>query len=175
VSAFANCGRAVAHVRGNGRALGGDHGIGPDRAVDVFEAPLAQVSEMSPDLTPDMVVGRRRDADAAGLGDTLEPCRYIDAVTKNVMRLDNYVADIDADTEGNTSVFRLIGCCLMRVWNCTAARTASTALGNSPKNPSPVFFTMRPPCSEIAGVTLSARSAFSLACVASSSLCMSRE
>ena len=64
---------------------------------------------------------------------------------------------------------------LMRVWNCTAARTASTALGNSAKNPSPVFFTMRPPCSAIAGSTASARSAVSLACVASSSLCMSRE
>ena len=31
----------------------------------------------------------------------------------------------------------------MRFWNCKAARTASTAL----KNPSPVFLTMRPPCS----------------------------
>src|SRR6185503_19631825 len=46
-----------------------------------------------------------------------------------------------------------------RVWKCTAARTASTALGNSARNPSPVFFTMRPPCSAIA-VTLSARSLF---------------
>jgi hypothetical protein len=35
----------------------------------------------------------------------------------------------------------------MRFWNCKAARTASTALGNSAKNPSPVFLTMGPPCS----------------------------
>src|SRR5262245_52020655 len=34
---------------------------------------------------------------------------------------------------------------------------------------------MRPPCSEIAGVTPAARSAVSLACVPSSSWCMSRE
>ena len=34
---------------------------------------------------------------------------------------------------------------LTRVWNCIAARTVSTALGNSAKNPSPVFMTMRPP------------------------------
>ena len=41
---------------------------------------------------------------------------------------------------------------LTRVWNCKAARTAPTALGNSAKNPSPVFLTMRPPCSAIAGL-----------------------
>jgi hypothetical protein len=38
-----------------------------------------------------------------------------------------------------------------------AALTASTALENSARNPSPVFLMMRPPCSTIAGWTALAR------------------
>ena len=84
-----------------------DHGIGPDRAVDVFEVLLAQIGELNADLASDLIVGRRRDADAAGLGDALKPCRNVYAVTKNVMWLDDYVADIDTHAEGNTPVFRI--------------------------------------------------------------------
>ena len=57
-----------------------------------------------------MIVSRRRDADTAWLSDTLETCRNIYDVAKNVMRLDNYVADIEADAESYTAVFRLSGC-----------------------------------------------------------------
>ena len=90
-----------------------DHGIGPDRAGDVLEVLLAQIGELSPDLASDMIVGRRRDADATGLCDAFKPRRNIDAVPKNVMRLDNYVADIDAHTESNTPVFRVTDCKFM--------------------------------------------------------------
>ena len=37
-------------------------------------------------------------------------------------------------------------------WTSIAQRTASTALTNSTKAPSPVFFTMRPRCSAILGI-----------------------
>ena len=84
-----------------------DHGIGPDRAGDVFEVLLAQIGELNADLASDLIVGRRRDADTAGFCDAFKPCRNIYAVTKNVMRLDNHVADIDADTESNSPVFRI--------------------------------------------------------------------
>src|SRR6516164_7679574 len=57
-----------------------------------------------------MVVGRRRDADAAGFCDALKPRRNIHAVPKNVVRLDNYVADIDAHTEGNLPVCDIVKC-----------------------------------------------------------------
>ena len=87
-----------------------DHGIGPDRAGDVFEALLAQIGELNADLAPDMVVGRRRYADAVGLSDTLKPCRNIYVVTKDVMWLDDDVADIDTHAEGNTPVFRISAC-----------------------------------------------------------------
>ena len=79
-----------------------DHGIGPYRTGDVLEALLAQIGELNPDLAPDMIVGRRRDADAARFCDALKPRRDIDAVSKDVVRLDNNVADVDADTEGDT-------------------------------------------------------------------------
>ena len=81
-----------------------DHSIGPDRAVDVLEVLLAQIGELDADLASDLVVGRRGDADATGFCDALKPRRNIDAVSKDVMRLDDYVANIDADAEGNAPV-----------------------------------------------------------------------
>ena len=93
-----------------------------------------------------------------------------------VMRLDNHVADIDAHTESNAPILHIADCKFLDAGlELQRGRTASTALGNSAKNPSPVFFTMRPSCSGIAGATAFVRSVVSLACVASSSLCISRE
>src|SRR5262249_29841954 len=46
-------------------------------------------------------------------------------------------------------------------WTSAAHRTASTTLGNSARKPSPVFFTIRPRCSAILGLTSSWRCAFS--------------
>ena len=56
-----------------------------------------------------MIVSRRRNADAAGFCNALKPRRDVDAVSKDVMRLDNNVANIDADTKRNTSVIRIGG------------------------------------------------------------------
>jgi hypothetical protein len=96
-----------------------------------------------------LAIARLRDA--ARFCDALKPRCNIHAVPEDVMGLDNYVTDIDAHPESNPPVVRIaVVSSLMRVWNCAAARTASTALGNSAKNPSPVFFTMRPPWSLIA-------------------------
>jgi hypothetical protein len=52
-----------------------------------------------------LVVGGRRDADAAGFCDALKPRRNVNAVSKDIMGLDNYVADIDANAEGDTPDF----------------------------------------------------------------------
>ena len=86
------------------------HGIGSHRTGDILEILLAQIGELDLDLAADLIVGRRRDADATGFCDALKPRRDVDAVPKNIVRLDNYVADIDADTEGNTLVFRITDC-----------------------------------------------------------------
>jgi hypothetical protein len=71
----------------------------PDRKRDVFQVLLAHIDELSRHLASDMIVGRRRDADAARFCDALKPCRNIYAVAKDVMRLDDYIADTDAHTE----------------------------------------------------------------------------
>jgi hypothetical protein len=60
-------------------------------------------------------------------------------------------------------------------WISAAQRTASTTLANSAKKPSPVFFTIRPRCSAIFGLTSSRRWAWSRSCVPSSSAPISRE
>src|SRR5712664_1831944 len=52
----------------------------------------------------------RRPQDTAGFCDALKSCRNIYAVTKNVMRLNNYVADIDTHTESNAPVFHVTDC-----------------------------------------------------------------
>jgi hypothetical protein len=54
-----------------------------------------------------MIVGRGRDADTAGFCNALKPRRDVDTVAKNIMRLDNYVADIDAHAESNALVFQI--------------------------------------------------------------------
>ena len=57
-----------------------------------------------------MIVDRGRDANAAGFCSALKPCRNVNALSKDVMRLDDYVADIDADTEGNLPVCDIAKC-----------------------------------------------------------------
>jgi len=72
-----------------------DPGIRPHRVVDVLEVLLAKISELDPDLASDLIVGRSREADAARFGDALKPSRDVNAVSKDVMGLDDYVSDID--------------------------------------------------------------------------------
>ena len=55
----------------------------------------------------DLIVGSRGDADAAGFRDALKPRGNVNAVSKDVVGLDDYVADIDAHTECNAPLFHL--------------------------------------------------------------------
>ena len=154
-----------------------DHGIGPDRAGDVFEVLLAQIGELNPDLASDLIVGRRRDADAAGFCDALKPRRDVDAVPKDVMGLDNYVADIDAHTESNAPVFRLTDCKFLDAG--LELHSSSNRFDRARKlRQEPVAGVLHDAAAVFGDCGRrqpSARSAVSLACVASSSLCMSRE
>src|ERR1700721_3416622 len=85
-----------------------DHRIGSDRKGDVFEVLLAQIVELNPDLASDLIVGKRRDGDAAWFCDALKPRRNVNAVSKNIMGFDDYVADVDAHTKSNAPVFRIV-------------------------------------------------------------------
>ena len=70
---------------------------------------LAHINELGPDLASNMIVGRRRDADTPGLCDALEPGRDVDAIAKDIVRLDDHVADVDANTEYKAPIFCLSG------------------------------------------------------------------
>ncbi len=95
------CRRAKSHLRPRHR---------PAPGGDVLEVLLAQIGELNPDLASDLIVGRRRDADAARFCDALKPRRNVDAVAKDVVGLDDYVADIDAHAESNAPVFHVTDC-----------------------------------------------------------------
>ena len=76
-----------------------DHSIGPHGKRNVLEILLAQIGELDLDLAANLIVGGRRDADAAGFADALEPRCDVDAVTEDIMRFDDDVADVDAHTK----------------------------------------------------------------------------
>src|ERR1700683_1481307 len=68
-------------------------------AVDVLDADLAAVLEMNVNAVADAFVDDRGDANAAGLGEGLEPRGNVDAVAVNVLAFDNDVAKVDADAQ----------------------------------------------------------------------------
>ena len=71
----------------------------PDRPVDVLDRDLAAVGEGDVDAVADALVDDRGDADAAGLGERLQPRGDVDAVAVDVVAVDDDVAEIDADAE----------------------------------------------------------------------------
>ena len=74
--------------------------------IDVLEALLAQIGELNCDFAANLIIGRRREADAARFGDALKSCCDIDAVTKDVLTLDQNVSEINPDPIEHTPVLR---------------------------------------------------------------------
>jgi hypothetical protein len=58
------------------------------------------------ELIPDLLVNCMRDANRAGLRESLEAGGNIDAVTEDIAAVDDYVAEIDADSEFEAPVRR---------------------------------------------------------------------
>ncbi len=81
-------------VRSRTKAVA-DNGISPYRAGYVLELLFAQIGKLDRDLSANLIVSRRRYADAAGFGDTLKPGCNVDAVSKNILALDEDVAEVD--------------------------------------------------------------------------------
>src|SRR4029077_10624989 len=77
------------------------NGIGPHRVVDVLEVLLTQIGELNADLASDLIVGSRRDADAARLCDAFKPRSNVNSVAEDVVGFNDYVTDIDAHAEYN--------------------------------------------------------------------------
>ena len=79
---------------------------GPHRLGNVLERLLAQIVPGDLDLAAHLAMRIVGDADAAGLGDRLQPGGDIDAVAENVVVVDDDVADMDADAKREAAVLR---------------------------------------------------------------------
>ena len=75
-----------------------------DRTGDVLERFLADVAQGQAKLTEDRVAHVGRDADAAWLGQRLEPRRDIDPVAVSASSVVDDVAKIDADAQQHSPV-----------------------------------------------------------------------
>ena len=75
-----------------------------DRPVDILDADVAAVLEPNLDPIADALIDDRGDADAARLGQRLEPRGDVDAIAVNIVAFNDDIAEIDADPENN---FRL--------------------------------------------------------------------
>ena len=77
-----------------------------DRAHDVLDRLLSHVLEAKAELVAHLIVDDAGDHDAAGIRQRLQARRDIDAVSENVVAIENDVADIDADAEFDALVGR---------------------------------------------------------------------
>src|SRR6516225_1627719 len=166
------------HGRGRGqrRDHGGIHHVGVHRRGDALDVRLPHVPERVRQLVADLITNHPRDADAARLGQCFQSSREIDAVAENVVLFDDYVTQVDPNSEADALVFGRIGIAVYhRCWISAAHRTASTTLPNSTSIPSPVFLTVWPWCSLTLGSTSSRRCVFRRSCVPSASSPINRE
>ena len=87
--------------RGLGRKA---HAIDVDRVGDVLHALRPEVVAAHFELALNLIVDGARDAHPAGVGELLQPRRYVDAVAEDVaLGLDD-VAEVDADAKGHAAV-----------------------------------------------------------------------
>src|SRR6266436_3916812 len=71
-----------------------------DWTGDVLDALVAEILEFEVvQSVTDLITHRAGDADATGLGEGFEARRHVDAVAKDVVFLNDHVAQIDADAE----------------------------------------------------------------------------
>src|SRR4029079_17425272 len=76
------------------------------RPLDVLDGNFAGVGEADVDAIADALIHDRRDADATRLSQRFQTCRDVDAVTVDVVTLDDHVAKIDADPENDAGSVR---------------------------------------------------------------------
>src|ERR1700709_123528 len=81
------------------------HSENVDWSLNILKALLAQVSKIDSDLSQNLIVGCRRDADTTGFRDALKSGCNIYSIAKNVVGFHNHVADIDADAKTKAPVF----------------------------------------------------------------------
>jgi len=79
---------------------------------DILQCLLAAIEKFGLDFPPHLPERVLRDADSAWFGDTLKACGEIDAVAENIVAINQYVAEVNADTpihpgfDGNPGITR---------------------------------------------------------------------
>src|SRR5215472_3010952 len=79
------------------------------RPGDVLDLPLAHVFERKGELVAHLIAHDPADADPTRLGQSFQPCRYIDTVAIDVAAVSDDVADIDPHAELDAAIRRHIG------------------------------------------------------------------
>ena len=87
-----------------GRRAGEREIVDVHRLGDVLERDAAAIGEQRVDVLVDRRVHRLRQADAAGVGDLLQPGGDVDAVAEDVVALDDYIAEMHSHAEDETLV-----------------------------------------------------------------------
>ena len=78
----------------------------PHRLGNVLEGLRPEVIAGNFDLAPDLPIGVIRYANSAWLGNALQPRGDIDAITENIVVVDDNVADMDADAKFDPLILR---------------------------------------------------------------------
>src|SRR6266851_2014863 len=94
-----------------GRVRGGDgsvhqHAQNPNGIGNVFYVLFAKVLVTQRKLGSDLPMNHVRNANAARLGETLQPRRDVNAVPVNLLALDHHIAKVDADAELHPALLR---------------------------------------------------------------------
>jgi hypothetical protein len=71
----------------------------PYRLRDILQALRTQILEGNIDFAANLAIRVIGNADAARLGNPLKPRRNVDAIAKNIIVIDDDVADVDADAK----------------------------------------------------------------------------
>ena len=84
--------------------------VNAHRAGDVLDLLLTEVGEVDRQPGADLLERRAGHADAAGLGDRLQPSGDVDRVAEQVSAFDDHIADMDADHGQVTSALGSLHC-----------------------------------------------------------------
>ena len=131
---FWNGSTAIEGLSGRGADCGGGaraaDTISTDRLGDILDLLLAEIGEDDGQFGADLVAHCAGDADPAGLGQRFEPRGDIDTVAKQILALDDDIADMHADARRRICSSPVWEAPSLAIVSCTASAlwTASTAL-----------------------------------------------
>ena len=77
-----------------------------NRFGDIFHRLRAEVVDADIEAVTDIVAHARRDTDTARIGQRFKARGDVNAIAKDIVSVDDDVADVDAETETNLTVFR---------------------------------------------------------------------